>query len=263
LVSNSTPSTLRVKLYPAAASIARGAFIGAGGHTRNELSTWTTIRPGAARIGAGRKRIARVTIRVPRDAAPGERYGVVWAQTRGGPTAADGIVQVSRVGIRIYLSVGPGGPPAADFEIEALTATRDRSGRPGIVARVHNTGGRALDMSGTLRLDDGPGGLSAGPFPARLGVTLAIGETEPVSITLDERLPDGPWDVRVKLSSGLLDRTARATLSFPDTTESDRSSPWIPLAGVTLLLALGGTLIRRHRRRTPTRRIALQLGAGP
>jgi hypothetical protein len=48
-----------------------------------------------------------VTIRVPRDAAPGERYGVVWAETRAGPDSGDGITQVNRVGIRLYLSVGP------------------------------------------------------------------------------------------------------------------------------------------------------------
>ena len=46
-----------------------------------------------------------------------------------------------------------------------------------VLATVHNTGGRALDMNGTLQLPAGPGGLSAGPFPANLGVTLAIGDT--------------------------------------------------------------------------------------
>ena len=52
-----------------------------------------------------------MTIAVPRDAAPGERYGVVWAEVRAAAPAAGGITQVSRVGIRIYLSVGPGGRP--------------------------------------------------------------------------------------------------------------------------------------------------------
>jgi len=64
-------------------------------------------------------------------------------------------------------------------------------------ASVHNTGGRALDMNGTLQLLAGPGGLSAGPFPATLGTTPAIGDTEPVSIVWtnpwpdDEPVPDG------------------------------------------------------------------------
>jgi hypothetical protein len=252
-VSNATGSTLGVRLYAAAASIARGAFVGAAGHQRNEVSSWTTIRPGAARIAAGDRRTAHVTIEVPSDAAPGERYGVVWAETRTSPSAGSGIAQVSRVGIRIYLSVGPGGPPAANFTIEAITAIRDRSGRPGVIARVHNTGGRALDMNGTLALTDGPGGLSAGPFPASLGVTLAIGDTEPVAIILDNRLPNGPWNARVKLRSGLVSRTAHATLTFPDATDpSPRSAsvPWIPLAVVALALALGGAVIRRRKPRS-------------
>jgi len=251
-VSNATASTIRVRLYPAAASIAGGAFVGAAGHSRNEVSTWTTIRPGAAIIAPDDRRTARVTIDVPSNAAPGERYGVVWAETRTSPSAGSGIAQVSRVGIRIYLSVGPGGPPAANFAIEALAGTRDRSGRPGVVARVHNTGGRALDMNGTLALTDGPGGLSAGPYPARLGVTLAIGDTEPVAITLDKRLPRGPWDARVKLRSGLLNRTAHATLTFPGTSETSPGSapvPWIPLAVVVLSLAMGGAIVRQRKRR--------------
>ena len=75
-----------------------------------------------------------MTIRVPRDASPGERYGVVWAETRAAPAAGDGITQVNRVGIRLYLSVGPGGPPAANFKIDSVaakrTATAARCSRP-------------------------------------------------------------------------------------------------------------------------------------
>jgi hypothetical protein len=67
--------------------------------------------------------------------------------------------------IRLYLSVGPGGAPAANFTIDSLTAKRTPDGHPTVLARVHNTGGRALDMNGTLRLVDGPGALDAGPYP--------------------------------------------------------------------------------------------------
>ncbi len=49
-VSNSTTSTTGVAIYPAAATIAKGTFVGAADHTRNELSTWTTVRPDARRI---------------------------------------------------------------------------------------------------------------------------------------------------------------------------------------------------------------------
>ena len=264
-VSNTTASTVHTVLYPAAASIAHGSFLGAAGHAANDLSTWTSVSPGTSDIPAGGHATATVTIAVPHDAAAGEEYGVVWAEARSPATAAVGVTQVSRVGIRIYLSVGPGGPPAANFTIDSLTANRSADGQPVVLATVHNTGGRALDMSGTLQLSGGPGGLSAGPFPATLGITLAIGDTEPVTIALDKQIPGGPWDARITLHSGLLERSARATIRFPATgtspavhTTSGRSrSGWaIPaIAGVAGLLVLGvaaALVVRLHRRRRTT-----------
>jgi hypothetical protein len=84
-----------------------------------------------------------------------------------------------------------------------------------VTAQVHNTGGRALDMTGSLKLSAGPGGLSAGPFPARLGTTLAPGQTEPVTVLLDKSVPNGPWTARIDLQSGLLKRAAEGTILFP------------------------------------------------
>ena len=127
-------------------------------------------------------------------------------------------LQVSRVGIRLYLSVGPGGSPAADFTIDSLTAVRSPDGQPMVLATVHNTGGRALDMSGTLELSDGPGGLSAGPFPATLGTTLGIGDTEPVTIALDEADPHRP----VGRADHLAQRTPRTHRTGNDHVPHDR-----------------------------------------
>jgi len=87
---------------------------------------------------------------------------------------------------------------------------------PSIVADVHNTGGRALDMSGNVEFADGPGGLRAGPFPVQLGVTLAIGATEPLTIPLDTAMPAGPWHVTITLHSGLVGGSAQAWLMFPE-----------------------------------------------
>lgn len=252
-VSNTTARAVHVAMYSAAATIGRGTFAGAAGHTRNELSTWTSVSPGATDIPAGGHVTGSATIKVPHDAAPGERYAVVWAEVRSSAATGGGITEVSRVGIRLYLSVGPGAPPAADFAIDSLTADRSPDGRPEVLATVHNTGGRALDMSGTLRLRAGPGGLSAGPFPARLGVTLAIGDTEPVTIVLDKRLPSGPWDARVTLHSGLITRSTRATLSFPGSKAASRFPALI--AALTALLLLGVIavlLMLRRRRRSPS-----------
>jgi hypothetical protein len=261
-VSNTTASSVHVVLYAAAASIAKGSFLGAAGHTPNDVSTWTSVRPGASDILAGGRVTATVTIAVPSDAAPGEQYGVVWAEARSASVAGGGIVQVSRVGIRLYLSVGPGGAPASNFTIDSLTAERSPDGHPMVLATVHNTGGRALDMSGTLQLLAGPGGLSAGPFPATLGTTLAIGDTEPVTFALDKRIPAGPWNARITLQSGLLERSAQATLTFPDigaappvnTTSARPGWLGLALAGLIVLLLLGIAallVILRQRPRRP------------
>ncbi len=246
-VSNTTASTRTIALYAAAATIGHGAFVGAAAHTPNELSTWTTIDPPATEIPAGGHLNARVTIAVPRDASPGEQYGVVWAETRSARPGAQGITEVSRVGIRLYLSIGPGGPPPSKFTIESLTARRTSRGQPMVVATVHNAGGRALDMYGILQLTGGPGGLNAGPFPANLGVTLAIGDTEPIKIILDKRLPAGPWNAKVTLHSGLITKSTRAIISFPQARAS--TLPYLVIVAIATALLIIATLIIAITRR--------------
>jgi hypothetical protein len=257
-ISNTTASSLHIVAYPAAAAISQGAFVGAAAHTANELSTWTSVLPGSSEVPSGGHAIVTVRIAVPRDAPPGEQYGVVWAETRSAAPAGDGITRVSRVGIRLYLAIGPGGAPASEFTIDSLTGKRSPDGQPVLVASVHNTGGRALDMSGTLQLSAGPGGLSAGPFPANLGTTLAIGATEPITIVLDKQIPDGPWHALVTLRSGLLERSARATINFPAT--GTPQPPYGLIAGFLVLLLLVGILTALHMRRRRNQPPSEELG---
>jgi hypothetical protein len=259
-VSNTTGSTARIQLYAAAASIEKSSFLGAAGHTANDLSTWTSVAPGEPDVPAGGKLTPTVTIAVPADAAPGEQYGVVWAEARSAPNAGGGVTQVSRVGLRLYVSVGFGGAPAAAFTIDTLTAQRSPGGMPTVVAAVHNTGGRALDMNGSMELRNGPGGLNAGPFPASLGTTLPIGATEPVTIALDKALPDGPWDARITLRSGLLEESATASLIFPapgssvTVTPKSGGSAWsLPVVAVLVggIIGLLVFVVARRRHRPP------------
>ena len=122
-------------------------------------------------------------------------------------------------------------------------------------------------VSGTLQLSAGPGGLNAGPFPATLGVTLGIGDTEPITIALDKRLPAGPWNAQITLKSGLLERSAEASITFPDI---GASGPVKPLAltttskpgwgypaivglAVLLLLLIAAAVVGARRRRAPQR----------
>ena len=86
-----------------------------------------------------------------------------------------------------------------------------------MLAKVHNTGARALDMRGSMQLSDGPAGLSAGPFDAKLGTTLAPGDTAPVVVPLDKAIRGGPWKAVISMKSGLLERRAEGSVTFPDT----------------------------------------------
>ena len=264
-VSNSTKSSHRVSLYSGSAAIQDGTFVGDAQGTANELSSWTSVKPGAMELAAGEKLTASITITVPRDAAPGEQYGVVWAQAASDAAAAGGVAQVSRVGIRMYVSVGPGGAPAADFIVESLTAARSADGKPMVTVAVRNIGGRALDLTGTLMLSDGPGGLNAGPFAAELGRSLAIGDTQTLAITLDDRLPAGPWLAEVTLTSGLTERRGEASITFPTSGAASATPvpesapgvqwPFLAAAGVTLALGLVGVPhLRKVRVRVRTSR---------
>jgi len=214
-ILNHSATTVRIALYSGAAELAGGEFVPAAGRDGNELASWTTLSPPSIDVPPFRESFADVKVVVPRDATPGERYGVAWAELPRSVPSANGTSEVNRVGIRMYLSVGAGGEPASDFTIDSLTAERVADGTPVVIARVRNTGGRALDMAGSLQLTDGPGSLSAGPFVAKLGTTLGIDQSEPVTVPIDKQVPDGPWHARIDLHSGLIDRSASATITFP------------------------------------------------
>ncbi|MFD5276346.1 hypothetical protein ACFWIX_02165 [Pseudarthrobacter sp. NPDC058362] len=161
------------------------------------------------------------------------------------------------MGIRVYLSVGPGNGKPADFAIGSLTAVRGVDGKPRLSALVTNTGGRALDLQGSLTLADGPGALSAGPFDTKKASTLATGERREVVFELPAEIPNGPWTAEVRLKSGLLERVASARITFPDEGENAASVP-VPGSGgllfilgalsIFVLALLLAILIRRHRR---------------
>lgn len=256
-VSNSTSTPLHLDLYPAAAAITDNAFTFADGRAANELTSWTSLRKASLDLAPDTSGTAMVTINVPPAASAGERYAVIWAQTRAAPSPAGNITQLSRVGVRVYLDIGPGGEPAASFDITALTASKDPNRVPTLTANVHNTGGRALDLSGTLTLTNGPATTSAGPFAVTKGTTLAPGDDGAVHVTLDPRLADGPWLAHLTLVSGLARQEATATITFPangapaQTIEPVSHHRPIPLAIVAPLVLLAAALLAvREWRRT-------------
>lgn len=213
-VINDTGGTADLELYAAPADLRGNDFSIADRGEANELTEWMALGATSARLAQAERRTVEVTIDVPADAAEGERYAAVVAELP--PAGGPGQVKIAtRVGIRVYLSVGAGGEPASDFVIETLTASRDAAGVPQVQALVRNTGGRALDMQGELSLAGGPGGLAAGPFPAEVGTTVAVGATAAVLVSLDADFPTGPWNARLVMRSGLLERAAEAAITFP------------------------------------------------
>ncbi|MER5622035.1 peptidase [Streptosporangium sp. NPDC002544] len=257
-VFNTTGSPKQLSIYTAAAQIRDRKFQFAADHTANELSTWTTLDQHEVILAPQGRSAVTATITVPDDAAPGERYAMIWAETAKAAPPGGGVAQINRVGIRLYLDVGRGNPPASDFTIDSLTAQRSPAGQQIVLAQVHNTGGRALDLSGDLKLTNDSGSLSAGPFKVQTGTTLAPGDTGSVTAALSEQVPDGPWRARIRLESGLTKRTAEATIQFPATgtaqavkAEMDMIHyPTVALVGVVLaaLAAITFLLIRRKRR---------------
>lgn len=255
-VVNGDNADAQVSVYPAAANVDKNGFIGAPGHTQNEAASWTTVTPKDLTLAPHQGAFVKVTIRVPAQAAAGETYAVVWAQTRP-PRGAAGITQVSRVGIRQYLSIGRGGTPPSDFKIVHVTAARNQHNLPVVRATVRNTGERALDLNATLTLSNGPGGLSTGPLTMPVASTLGIGDTEPVTVTLNQHLPNGPWLAKITVTSGVTTRTTQATITFPDqpgtgSAVAARTEPptvWWLIGGTLVLFVL---LLARHvaRRRT-------------
>ena len=254
-IANLTPSAARITLYPDTAIIHGGSFVGDVGQTPSELTTWITLSRHSVSLAPQARAMVTVTIQVPRTASPGNLYGVIWAQeTNLGKTSKGiNVIETNRVGIRIYLNVGPGGPPPVNFDITSIRGTRSPQGQFMVVAQVNNTGGQAIDADGTLKLTNGPGGLSAGPYQEP-SVTLAPGQSQPITVVLNKEMPHGSWLATIDEKSGITQESAQATIDFYPAPPSRRLYLILAIVLIVLLLlaaALAVWLIRRNRRSSP------------
>jgi hypothetical protein len=256
-VSNTTDATADVAVFPAAASIVEGKFSFAPGRTGDPLSSWTTVAQSVVHLAPGATVVDAVTIKLPTGASSGERYAVVWAQVSAPSPTQSGVRLVNRVGVRMYVSVGKGGSPAAKFTVSPLVAGRSANGDPLVAANVHNVGQGALDITGALTLSDGPGGLSAGPFPFTLGALLAPHHSAIGYVELDSQIPRGPWRADLTLSSGGTQQSSVTTIIYPARIPAGGqrsifvSLMLVGLIVLMLLLAAGALVLfsRRHHLR--------------
>lgn len=256
MVSNDTGAPAQIDVYAGAARIADSAFtLGEPGET-NALSSWISVDRPTVDLADGEQAEVAVTIAVPQDAPEVEQYAVIWASHKA--PASNGVTNESRVGVRVYLSVGPGNGPPADFTISSLTPRRGADGLASVVASVTNTGGRAVDLAGRLNLSGGPGGLSAGPIDSAVA-TIAPGEAGEVVIAVPDSaaLPAGPWKADVTLESGIIKHDTSATLTFPDKGDGESvgasdSTSWPLIGGIVVAVlavaGVGGYLVVRKRR---------------
>ncbi|WP_051724037.1 hypothetical protein [Micromonospora chokoriensis] len=274
LVTNRTDQDRRIDVYPAAATVEGSEFKFGEGHAANELTSWITLDKSAVEVEAWGEARVLATVKVPSAASRGERYGVVWASATSAPRAGGEVTQIHRVGVRMYLDVGPGGEPISDFSIGELRPAGSAEGEPSLTAQVTNTGGRAIDLTGTVSLTDGPADSRAGPFQVGQGVTLPPGGSGQVIARLPAELPNGPWKVEINLESGLVKRSITAQIQFPDPGQvgkrgsviSRMVSGWTVGAAIAGLLLITGlaVLARRSRQspRPPTGRPRERVPAG-
>ncbi|MFD6567301.1 hypothetical protein [Micromonospora profundi] len=269
LIVNRTASSRHVEVYPAAATVDGSAFRFGEDREANELTSWITLDRDTVTLEPWGEARLRATITVPPAASRGERYGVLWAAIASAPRATGEINQIHRVGVRMYLDIGPGGEPASDFTIGDVHPARGPEGEPSISAQVTNTGGRAVDLTGTVTLTDGPAGSQAGPFPVGQGVTLAPGGSGQVVARFPAELPNGPWKAEVNLESGLVKRSVTVQIQFPDpgqvgtraSVASRMVSAWSIGVGIAVvLLSAGLVLAFRSRRSRRSRRLRRRPG---
>ncbi|CAN5228903.1 hypothetical protein BH09ACT1_BH09ACT1_06110 [soil metagenome] len=258
LIENNTDVDQTVRVYAAAAALTGDAFVGAPRKTANELSRWTTPAFETLDIEAHSSAQDRITIAVPGTATESERYAAIWVEAAvasGSPSSS--VISVSRVGIRIYLSVSAGSGPQPSFTLTGMKAHRIDGDRVVVTATATNTGGRAVDVSGRLNLSDGPHKLRAGPFESKTVVTLAPGRHGSISFPLDEGLPRGPWTATITGRSGELTEKLTAKITFPaagshvSTLGVIQPPNWWLLIGVIVVLCLippAAALSRKRRR---------------
>jgi hypothetical protein len=259
-VENSTGGDEHVYLYAGPAEIADGVFTVDGVDAR-DISSWITPGVGELQLDGDGTVAVPVTITVPADAPEGEYYAGIWAEVRS-PGATESVTLANRVGVRVYLTVGPGNGPPPDFAISGILAERDSAGVPVLSATVSNTGTTAVDLGGTAQLDTSSGGVSAGPFTTG-NLTLAPGQQGMLQVPTDAAIADGQWTATISLTSGLVTREATGDVTIDGATDASTPAPatadGIPtvvlIAAIALLIlvAAGLVIVLLVRLRVPRR----------
>ncbi|QCQ93133.1 hypothetical protein [Rhodococcus sp. SGAir0479] len=229
-VHNKTGAAQSVSVYAGPASIVNETFSVEPAGETNALTSWTTIDKPTVRLDNWQFEDVAVVITVPPDAPSATLYGAIWAAIGG-----------SRSGVRMDVTVGGDNGPAADFVITGIVPERRSEESVAVLATVANTGGRPIDIAGTLRLSDGPGAMFVNAVPAQ-PTRLAAGTTGTVLFVVPDSalLPDGPWTAKVRLKNGYFTHEFREAITFPDKPSGGGDNPTSSLGSLGSTGSFGG-----------------------
>ncbi|AOX66286.1 hypothetical protein BJK06_11440 [Curtobacterium sp. BH-2-1-1] len=261
-VTNASDTERAVSMTTTAAGITDGAFR-IDTAPRSELTDWIGLDPASVDVPARSSALVRVRIAVPPDATGGERYAVVWAATASERPDGTGLRMVSRVGVRSYVAVS--GPAALRT---AFRVSEPRVGPSGdertVLADVRNTGERAVDLTGTLVLADGPAGAVLPSITGDRPRTLAPGQRAALTFTVPAAVAPGTWLARIAVTDGVTTERTAGSIALPSAspraaTRIDRASGSHPSVGLVpvllVLLVLASatvTALALRRRRSTT-----------
>jgi len=91
MVLNEESHRARFTVYPDAAQISHGLFVGDNGATPSELTSWIRVQHPELTLGPHTTALDTITIRVPREPTRGEHYGVIWVQQEARGRTAGGV----------------------------------------------------------------------------------------------------------------------------------------------------------------------------
>ncbi len=185
--------------------------------------SWLQVEPAVFQLAPGEKKLITITVRVPRDSAPGGHYGAVLFQFGGGASEGTGVGVSGRIASVEMITI-PGDIIKAG-SLQALAIPLLSSGYPVPIAlSLKNTGNIHLPQDGNIVIDNWLGGkVAAIPIPS--------GYVFPKSVK----------DIKLTLPSGSMFGFYRADVSFNEQAIAvDRTAyfiilPWPLILGIILV----------------------------